>query len=340
MDDKYVSVLEGYIEDNHLYMVDIDTWFFVDYNLDFDQLSVIADIGTEMKGKLCWVKKILHVENEFFFIIRNSKKIISYNPEKGINIYGEEYPIGIDEEVRYADACVLNDRIYMLPIKSDGCISIFNLKTRKYEDDIDISQILNCRMTESRGISRYIHNDKDDVVWFCLVGTDNVFKLDLRSLKAEHVMLDSYGAYEYVLGDEQNILGKTKDEYVIEYYYEKLFLALPPQMDKLNMIYPEGNNKVEVMLPSSSKLIYKLRFYDAKFSKGIIKAGRLFLLPFSSNGIVEVNLETMKSVFHPSSISSLDLWSKRVRNDNGIITENEDAGLGAYLYAIGEPYQS
>ena len=62
---KYLSTLTGLVENNHLYTVDIDTWEFLDWDLNTETCSILAELMPK-EYKLCWIQKIIKYKNSFF----------------------------------------------------------------------------------------------------------------------------------------------------------------------------------------------------------------------------------------------------------------------------------
>ena len=371
MYNKYLSILNGVIENGHLSTVDIDTWYFVDCDLRTNVCRVIADIFPNQEC-LCWIERILHIGTDFFMIVRNSKLIISVNLDGDVRYFGNKQVFEANNCFLYTDACIVNNMIYMLPGSIEGVITIFDPKRCCFVEDIPLpplvnyfnkTQCLNC-------IFRYIHNETDDEVRFCVYDTNIFCVMNLKTMKMEVITFEDTDRFWQVTGDMSNTIIMEIDSYRIFrydekkdtimtvdtvirhddqnldwtgykhiYYINNWIWAIPAQMNVIEL-YDVNGNLIEILdMPMESELCFAVRVYKDKFGYSIQTEDAIYLLPFSTNGLVEVNLVTFEMQFHPLTILRSDISNKRLQRvlqKNTLVLEAEAVTLENYLIFLGK----
>ena len=111
--DKNLSVLHGLLKDGHIFMVDLDSWFLIDYDIDKSEHHIMANLQKKDIFDMCWFVKVLDYKDSFICVQRNSKEIVIYSPEQGVLRYGEEYEFGEHIDRKYIDAYIYDDNLIL-----------------------------------------------------------------------------------------------------------------------------------------------------------------------------------------------------------------------------------
>lgn len=357
--DKYLSVKTGIIQNSHLLTVDIDTWEFLDWNLDTDTYEIVAELMPDGGKKLCWIQKMIEHDNSFYFLQRNSKQIIEYNMKrKKVIRYGTEYPLGDNSCLLYCDAFIWNDNLYMLPYSVDGVITVFDIKSKKYSQEYEMKKMFAKYgdIYNNKRILSYKRNNQN--IWFCIEKSKLLVFLDLLTMECNCFELDAENGLSMVTGNGRRIFC-TEDGKNIFYEYDKdinLFksfdlqrqknkngdgywfidsldktvIGIPKEMKSIDIIGEEGRVVQTIMFPDSLCNIFELRLTDWRFSQSIVDNNKLFFLPFSSNGLLEINLSNFDIKYHCLKIKHKDIAFSLIRQCK-LIGENMNATLSDFL---------
>ncbi len=359
---KYLSVVGGLVEDGKLYVVDIDTWLFMQYDLKSGACALLADIQPdEYYGKLCWVEKILHIGNDFFILIRNYKGLVSVSEGGNVTYYESDHELGSNNSFYYIDMLVCDGLIYVLPGYAGGIMSIFDPAVHDYTNHVHLEVLYGRNMTQycDRCIWLYVHNDTDDKVRFCINNTGMICTLDIRNMfmeicsydnEADFMMLSgSFGKTVVLENNSYRLFGYTEEKEEIEiigdfcrekknddwYGYQMAFVqddmvaAIPEDMDSIEFIR-EGKNIEIIRLPEESELIYEIRYYKGKFVSLLKKDGKIYLLPFSSNGMIIFDAYVHSIVFRRLVVPAEYLMVKKMKN-RGLIRESKEISLSGFI---------
>ena len=365
MNDKYLSVVNGIVENEHLYVVDIDTWFLIDCNLQTDTCRVIADIQPPDFDGLCWVVKIVHIGREFFCILRNSKRIIVADEDGKVSFYGNEYEIGANNWYLNIDACLCEKKLYLLPYYVNGSIKVFDLDEHIYLEEVPMVELLMPidQTYYSKIIRNYVHREDDAVVIFCMKETGMVYMLNLLEKKAEklfflnqfhfdmavgnfsYIVLNEVSGYRIIeynrTADEikeydfrKNFLNDNSTKYKFLAYANDCFWAISDDERMVELIY--RNEKLEHMdFLLKLKYVYEVRKpkHKYEFSRILVQDKNMYMLPFSTNGLLEIDMPRRKMKFHMLKISSKDIAYKHLEQSK-IIQEDTNFSIKELLSFI------
>ncbi len=361
MPNKYLSVLSGCIEDNYLYVVDIDTWLFLRYDIYNGECVLLADIQRqETRGKLCWVERILHIGREFVLIIRNYNGIVIVDDEYGVSYYELDPELGTNNSFYCMDACFLDGYIYILPGYLGGRILVFDYHNRKFVKEIPLMAIMGEKLEEycTKNIWRYEHGQNKAEMKFCIEGTNIVATLDIRTLVAEKRLIEGTSGIIMICGqvDNQLIIDSKNDLLFYDFDTNKVekisnYLCANSLGDYLdyNLIFQVGDmiwkiqektstieiikNKTAVSkknIPEESKLIYEVRQYNGRFATAKESEGRIILFPFSTNGIIIIEKLTLELLFVETIVPPEYILAKTMHTTD-IINEDENFSLEYYV---------
>lgn len=355
MDSKYLSIKDAIIKNGSLYTIDIDSWLFIEYNLNTGEKRIIVDIQPKDYDGLCWIQKILTVGDRYYFIQRNSKGIVQLDNNGDIIRYGEEYELGNDTCLLYMTGFVSNSKIYMLPYYASGVISVFDIKSNKYESDISMSELLSQDEINDDIIGGYVWNHGKDTIWFC-VG-DKIIEINMHEMKSRIVSKLKHDKPLRISGNENNIVIYEKEG---NYYYlyntnnKKLTLheleeksvnisfveiiqnkiaIISGNQEKLYLSDIDDNNYDIMSFPEESELKYDVRRFDSKYSGIKQVENKLYCLPFSTNGIVVFDNETRNMKFFELIVDKNYILTKNIKKifrSKKILIESETVNLKGY----------
>ncbi len=364
---KYLSVVNGLIENNHLYVVDIDTWLFLDYDLNTGISELKADIQLEdYRGKLCWVEKILHIGIEFFILIRNYRGLVSINESGDVNYYELDHELGSDDSFYYMDMLIVDGLLYILPGYTNGLISIFNTEKHEFIKHISMDSLIVPQATHLVGrpasIWSYVFDDSDGNVIFCINKSNMICTLNLRTMLIETSIgnsestlmmlsgvnreciilennsyhLSRYNKYKAeieIVGDfKRRVKDQTWHGYQMAFEMDDMIAAIPEDMYSIEMIKDEEIIETLIM-PKESKLIYEIRNYKGKFAKAIKDNNMIYLLPFSTNGMIVIDVDTHYMQFYELVVPQEYLMIKEMRKRE-LIKEGEMIGLSGFIQNV------
>ena len=354
MHQKYLSVEAGVLENNHLYVVDIDTWLLLDYDLVHGNCDCIADLQFDYdRCKLCWVERILHIGTSFYIIIRNYKGILEIDERKKVIYYELYSQIGNDDLFFYMDACVINDCLYLLPGTLGGDILVFDIKEHRFINQISMMTLFDRGMKECKdaNIWSYLHNDEDTKVRFSAEGSNKLFSLDLDNMVLEETITYNNAEFLYACGSfdtpillegKSHRLYRYKDygisllgneeycnkecncySYMLSFCTNGKIYVVPESEDCVEIIC--GNNHEKIVFPNELKLIYEVRNYNGKFSCLLQDCQKAYFLPFSANGMVIFDKHRNESYFINMTIPDSFLRARELRKN--IVKESDDVAL-------------
>lgn len=332
---KYLSTLTGLVENNHLYTVDIDTWEFLDWDLNTETCSILAELMPK-EYKLCWIQKIIKYKNSFFFLQRNTKQIIEFNSiTKEITRYGTEYSIYADDNLCYCDALIVDEQLMMLPSHFSGEVSIFDLKRKEYVSTYRLDNMI-CSGSEPVFDGRILTYYKTSgTTWFCLEKTNKIFCVDFLNLTSKVYSLDEQAFLDRIWGNEANIFCADLEK-AIFYTYDKRndsFIKITPnnvgrndvcrflyvtsqkrnyvvftdKEDKLGVIKIGGVESFSIELPDDINAIFEMRNTFQKFSRNyILINNHFYALPFSGDSLIDVDLRNFDIKVHHLQVNGRD----------------------------------
>ena len=360
MRKKLFSTMEGCVVNNCIYMVDIDTWLFCKYDLQLNQLSIVAELENKV-DKLCFCEKILCVNNVFYIVLRNSKRLYVVDEKNTVSCYGRENPIFDNNAFLYVEAAIIDEKIYLLPGNTDGFITVFDTKTKEYCNDIKLDSIVK-KTYKSNLILSYVFGNNNDS-WFCVNGTNEMYHISLLERKAELIKCSPEFIFKMIGGHGNCLILLEKDGYRIAQYKNKKFsifnadnieekyenlmgyqalicdkeniYLLPPKMDKIHVFRIGGEYYKTISIPEESKNIYEIRNYGAKFINFIINGEAILLLPFSANGIVEIDTKKLNAKYYSVNIPYASIIRRKIDNKASItFYENEHLDVREYVMAL------
>lgn len=361
--DKNLSVKTGIIEQDHLLTVDMDTWMFMDWDLNTDTYDTIAELMPEEEYKLCWVQKIIQFGDCYYFLQRNSKQIIEYDMWKGNVVrYGLDYVVGDNKCLLYSDAYVCKDSLYMLPYSCDGVITVFNMKSKQYIEEYKMADLIGEKTITNQGKKILSYIQISNKIWFCVEQSNLIVCLDLQTMKSTSLNLDAednlymamrgenriyftemngYHIWEY--DDTSNIFRSfdvqkqhSKQEgkgYRFVYGTNQVVIAISKEMDSVDVIAREDESVRTIAFPSELCNIFELRRIDEKFFGYVVVKNKLYLLPFSGNGLLEIDLQSYEIKYHCLKIQHEDVVC-RLNCHQKIFCENQDFKLKELIYIL------
>jgi hypothetical protein len=352
--EKFVSVASAIIDNDYLYMVDTDSWDYMRAKLGTCDCEVVADITPPGAARLAWIVSICKYQTAVFFVQRNSKNIICY--ENGKTEFYGNFPVGKSNDWWNCDAVIWNRILYVFPCYSDGVISRFDLEKRQYLDDIPIMEVLRGNKDFPKDFSkeRYLVNEyifEENKVWFCMEHTPYIFEISVPDMDC--VLVTAPGRKErlsQISKTQDDILGVWENGKGYSLFHTKenqsgtfatdesmncthvykiggKIVALSV-IDRVAYVYEEAGSAGTVIdFSDISRNVREVRNSDIVFSKCLIYGDCVYLLPFSANGVVRINVIEKTADLIPCAIDRFYVQRKMY----GVYTEAEDADLSEFL---------
>lgn len=361
--DKHLSAMTGFIEREHLLMVDIDTGMFMDWDLNTDTYDLIADLKPDGEYKLCWIQKILKYENSYYFLQRNSKQLIEYDAQKKEVVrHGLEYPIEANQCVIYSGAYIWKDCLYMMPFSYDGVITVFDMKSKRYAQEYRMVDLFGNREIFGRDkkiLSYILSNDK---LWFCIEKSNLAFCLDIQTMQSNCFNLDASESLYMATGGEEGVFLTEIGSYRF-YEYDSVFnrfrnhdvhkqqinqklkgyrfifrstqsiVAIDKEMKAMDIIGEDARDIETIMFPNVLCNIFELRRSDGIFYGYVLKDSKVYLPSFSGNGTLEIDLSRCDIKYHCFKISHRDVICRRYSGEK-MIYETPDFKLDELFYTL------
>lgn len=357
---KPLCAMNAIVKNEHIYMVDKDTWLFLDYNLSNHNYSIVADLSNEPKEYNCTIQKIIEYENEFWFIQRKSKELISLSNKNYIKRYyaGER----VDKYHLYYEACISDNKIYMLPMYTSGNISIFDIDSKCFIHEIALSVVMSkYGLDFFNGEISYLFDNTGNFVKFCINGGNMLYKLELKSLSLsveflgkntlgsiggnyEFPMVSLYQSNIYMVKNGKWIekrpivqfVNKENTEYDIAFlikYGNKEFI-MSNSFDSLVEVDSKGECVGTFYLPNDIE-VSNDRNTSWLYSCCIQNERKLFFIPCKVNKMVIFDMDTEKFEKHSIIISNVDLYKINRFCKKGIaIREGGDISIKSLLRKI------
>ena len=357
---KRLSVLNGVLKDNHIFMIDLDTWFLVDYETESGSYNVVTDLQREDIQHMCWFVKILVYVDSLVCVQRNSKEIVIFTPGIGTARYGSEYEFGEDIDIKYVDAHIYGNLLFMMPGNTNGNISVFDLKKRTYLNDFCLKDGIDSteKTIGGTGIYKWLFDEKNERAKTFVPGTDIILNIDFDGfhISIEHSGYEcsffggSYqcpmvaiepGGQNYVIdydGEwkkrnvtssyEMNNEYKSAIKYLI--HYGEYELIIPTRNDRIDVFDQNGILKKTINFPDESKGDFRVRGSNIPTTSFVINEGKIFILPFSGSGITICDIKTGEVDFQPIEIDG-SLLIKKDYHRYGPLTENVGHSLEDYV---------
>lgn len=355
---KQISTLTGLIENGRIYLIDIDLWLFLECDVETDTYRIFADIKPRDHEGHCWINKIIRMENGYYCILRNSKRVIFVDNSGNVTFFGDDNPFYPNNRFINSDAHIVGNMLVMLPGTADGCITLFDLEKKDYVRDYYLSQLIELKQEHrNQRIVRYTWVDNDRLL-FCINGTDLVYTLDLSKLIIETINVNpdiyysvrpGYGDFNYLLSKnspkisvidnsmhtiEEHDLSDAVDSgtgYRFCNEIEDRLYAIPASVDRIDTI--SGNTVSSILFPEEYQTLESLRNSKERASGVLTDGSKLFVLPFSSNGILEFDADSNEMTLHSIRISDDDFVRIRFHRTN-ILEETHGINLSSYMEYI------
>ncbi len=336
---KYLSVSSIFFDDNEdVIMCDIDTWILAKWNLEkgtYDTVSRLVPMGKYGDPyKMGLVIAIFHIGTSLYCIMRNTAQIIQVELETGRFVrHGMNYIVKEASCLMYTAAGVVENKIYILPFHPQDKIIIFDVTSKKYSEGSSIAEIIYSpeKFLPEQTIFRYvIHQNR---VWFAIMGTDVMAEIDYANGKLCNLMhlenklsyasgtKDEIFAINYAGNEVYSIKNDQYKKIATNESYEK-YIWSGEINDKLFFVGAEGSVIVEECgtQKTEKKLIFPVSFecvdeirgvHNMPFYDCICSGDKLYLLPFSSNGMIVVDTKTLECKHYILQISDDDFISER-----------------------------
>lgn len=358
---KYLSVNNVYFEDDKLIMCDIDTWILAEWNIDSGAHCVISrlmPIGRYGDPKrMGFFVGYFRVRDSIYCMLRNTAQIIEIDVHTGRFIrHGLQYKVNEASCLLYADTRMIDNKIYFLPYELTENILVFDVDTKRYMKEKTLEQILNLSIncTSENKIYKYIY--RDEVAWFAISGTDIIAEVNYVKGKTYRIIHSDNNKLKSISGDEEDIFaighegkgvfsveesGSVKlivscdDKYInncafVKKVNDKLFLT---NSDGSTYVYfpTKEKDRMRVEFPDTFMSIDAVRrVYNRPFSNCLYRNGKLYLIPFSSNGMIVIDADTLEVMHYKLEISEEEvLMEKSKRND--VFNENKAFSLDEYI---------
>lgn len=348
---KLLSVLSGQIKDDFLYVVDIDSWDYMRVNLKTGDYDVLADLLPQGRGRLAWIVSFHDYKGATFFVQRNSKNIIC--AENGeVRNYGD-FTIGQNGDCINGGSVIYDRIMYIFPYLCDGSISRFDLDKRQFLEDVPFFDLLKLEddYREKRNIMcDYIY--EGNKVYFCVDDAPYVFELCIPDMKCSAVVTSETEPLSHICKDGRIVFGVWKNgmgyseidvesriskhhslESGVECAYvnrinEKV-IALSFARQKAYIYDKKNTNVSTIDFSDISKNVKSVRNSrkNVVYSKCIRNKNSLYVLPFSSNGIIKLDIENEEAELIPCALDRFYFEGK----DGDVYREMSDATLDDFL---------
>ena len=319
MEKEYLSVDAGVVVDGKIYTVDNDTGFFVCIDSDNGKMSLIADLQPE-SVKHWWVEKILYYDGWFYLISRNSTELVRVN-RKGIIetcIPGENYN---DNNLFISTgAVIIKDVIYILPGTLGGDIVCYNIISGRVEKRTPLKEIIENEIEVYNGyiIYDYYFDKNTFEVFFAITDTNLLLKMALETFSYEVYQCDRETRFTSITNGIGDILigemnfdsiwrldrdaltfyryggHSRKNGYVFGIGLNDSIARLDDESGEISIYSREGDLEERIRIPQQSNLIYEIRKYNGRFSRMVETEDTVFMLPFSTNGVVSIDRKSRK----------------------------------------------
>lgn len=357
---KNISSYTGLIKDGKYITVDIDTWLLVEYELTNRSHRIICNLLQERPDRLFLCIKMLEIGNSIYFIFRNSQRILEYNTvEQRIYNYGLEYEIFKNSTVLYNDAYYFEGKIIMFPCEINDPIIFFEIETKEYIEKGSIKQMLVKEGVKRDAGKIYTYVKLQNEVWFCIYGSEwlgcitlNNLNLRMRKCEKSNQLAKTVGGKDFVFFTEAEscrffmtdkingelLLYDVKDlelkEQELEYGFivsvKKKIFAIPTYPKSLTIIDKETKEVINIKFPKEFSAIFKVRNSELPFVRYIVHLEKLYLIPFSCNGMLVVDMVSYMIQYYPLKLRDRDFFYLEYAGVS-VVCEEEKFGLEDFI---------
>ncbi len=360
MNSKYLSTLNGLIENDHLYTVDIDSWLFLDYNTNNGECKLLADIRrTGECYPLCWVKTIIHNQNEFYIVFRNYKGIVSVDTTGTTAYYDLVRGFSEDKIFFYTDACLIDGLVYMFPGTIGGTITVFSTQKHCFIEDISMLGLFDKDMSlyRNNNIYSYIFDNRKRKVYFCINDTNILCELDIDKMQIctiygdnadfslvagsieKQILLEKEGFHLFSYFPQEGIIeclgnftqdkNEKEKRYQIVLYANNEIIALTSEMKRMEVI---RDKQVKFCIDISDYFTFdsSKRKSNRKFSIALLDSKYIYFLPLTVNEMLRFDFEKFKMDTISLKIPEKYLLMHSLRQ-NCFISETQEFSLHEYI---------
>lgn len=360
---KYLSSFNISFKNDKIIMIDIDTWIVAEWDIERENYKTIARImpigGYGAASKLCFTINCFIVGDLMYCVMRNTAQITVINLTTGKHyVCGKNYPIYKLSDLKYATAMQIDNKIYLFPYMINQNIVIFDIKTNIYCEIESPIKMLNLDYRyDNYMVNSYICNGNK--IWFAVSGTNIIGVLDVANKEDSRYFSCGENSFLRLEGDKDNILavgigrkGLISIDNADNWY--TVINSNDTEIDNINAVIPidqklfvenldgsayiifQDGEKVCIQLPNELKKVDNVRAVkNVPFSKCFYKNDKIYMVPFASNGIVVIDINTLKSKYFCLEISGDDVEAEYCKRQD-MIYENRFYTLANYLDYINE----
>ncbi len=361
--DKYLSTYNVLFLDNKLIMSDMDSWLMAEWDLDtekYNTISRLMPLGRYNEiYRVGLIMTSLLVGDFIYCILRNTAQLIKIDRFTGhFTRLGLNYNIGKIGELLYCSAEAVEGRIYMLPYNINQHIMVYDTETGTYDQGLAFSDIIDIPIEFNSENKIYSYICDNGRVWFAVSGTDMVIYADYIAgevIKLIHcggkLLSKITGDVEKVFAcgtDRKSVFGINDDgtaSLVLDSENGRINSCSFALKKNNNIFYVNSDGSIYVQdtsaaemrkieLPDTFKNIDSIRgVKDIPFSNMVYKDGKLYLLPFSSNGLVTVDVNTFATKHYALAISDEEVKRERLKQED-ILSEDDKLRLEDFIDSI------
>lgn len=340
-----ICLSDAYIEENILYAGGFEQNILLEYNMENQKAKFLGEFGGFKFSESYHIHAIYKYEKSLFCFSKNSYEVAEFNLEAKRFKYF--YPANnIEEDSLVRSIIRIGDQIWMMQTMNASLIMVFLMKERRYiEHKIDMKGSIDNYIPLVFEKSVCIGTE----IWRCIQGSSSLLVLDTKSLKTRVIetglalsFLTLYreGDVIYILsmnGQELIVMNiNTYDLFIYKTGYKgmadcpfagiekiKDYFLFFPCYEQHIFCYKLKSNELYMVkilkLPENFKRIHGTEKRDL-FLNWTRVNDMIYLLPFSGNRMLRIDLSNFKILPYPVTISGQDYfiwlcWLKHIQNE-------------------------
>lgn len=365
-DYKYLDCYAADIEGDKLYVVSVLFGIVLEYDLRDFSYKILTQINLPDSSQMVRVNSIIKSKHFLYITLWNSWNIFEYDIEsEKLEVYGNDFEY-IDGNELVVKSYLYQDRIWIFPYNVDQKIRIFHIKTKEFEVNLSVKEILNqrgYRIPKSSFICLDIFQEKCKCI-LAIYNSSYLIEINLETEKYNiyevkpnaRIEIMSYIDGQYWLSyiDNKNIKRWSPEDEILEMYepaknyiqkerrYRYIFsykekVIIVPTYDKTICIIDKKTRKETIL--EYSKDIQRVHNRDRWMFYGFIEYfDKILLLPFSMTHFIVIDLQNERLESYQSKFGTdviYEYWIKP-RLTELLLLENDIFEFSEYLDFISE----
>lgn len=353
---KNISTLNAYSKNNHIYMSDIDDWVLVDYDLNAQSVRKIYPVIDDLPLKLFWNEGIIEYGEWLYLVCRNAIRIIGINIHtKEVRTIANSVDIGENADFCVKNAVRVGDKIILFPGNIERTVWEYDISKETFKSIGSVSKIFNTYISEGVIVSQqvigdeicFIIKDTTKIGWFNVISKVGEIKEYKLSSNIAKILCVSNNLNRFLVMTEDNSIYEIENDNVVRiniklarndemirsaHYGENKIFVTSNKYENIYLYDLEHEMTAIIKYPTEFSHVYAMRNFEGAFVGTLESDEKIFLLPFSANGMVVIDKKTNQLEWQQIAYDRFDI--DVYRSKDGIVKERDEQSISKWIGAI------